>query len=190
MFHAYLAEYQPETLSKAGADTEQHTLQGQVQAHLVPFSPAEDGDGYARERNRHGERRLPVQRLAQQQPAGECGGGRGDGHEKLPEAGSDEKIAVEKAPVTEDVADKRREAQPEPGARVGIDRIRPADSDPKQYGKEENGHAEAQGVRDHGTHPVAFLVGEPRGDGPGDRYHQRDDLSQIWHRCLQGVRFP
>ena len=70
MVQAYLAEYQPDTLSNSGSDAEKHTFQRQLECELVLLATTgQDGDGDARQGDQHGQPGMPRHRLAQHKPA-------------------------------------------------------------------------------------------------------------------------
>ena len=74
MLQADLAEHQAHALSHAGADAQQHALQGQLQRELVSFARAvEDGDGDAGQGDGHRQPGTPGEGFAEQRPAGERG---------------------------------------------------------------------------------------------------------------------
>ena len=81
VLHADFAEDESYALAQAGAEAQQDAFEGEGQVHLVVSVAAEDGYGYAAECYGHGEHGCPGEGFAEDDPAGDGGHGRGEGHE-------------------------------------------------------------------------------------------------------------
>ena len=150
----------------------------------MPAVTAHDGDANASQGHGHCKDGGPAEGLAKHYPAGDCGHGRGQGHEKLPEPWAYVEVAVEQAVVPKDISHQGRKSQPEPGVAVCVNRIRPADGNPQQNGQHNRGHNQPERVCDHCAHPLAGFCGKPGGYRPGRRHHKRDYFSKVIHHCI------
>ena len=182
-------EREPQALPHAGADAQQHPARREIEAHPSAAAPprfgligrpaAENRHRNARRRHRHPRQGLRREALAQQEPPRQGRNRRGEGHEELAEARTDEQIGVEQAVVAKHIAHRARCQQPAPGGGIGPRRDGRTGADPEQRADEEEREHHAQHIDHVGTETAAHRLAQQRAHRPGDGHRQRNRLAEI-----------
>ena len=188
VFQAHGRERQPQALPHPGADAQQHAARREIEAHFAPVPPlvlpigrtaAENRHRDARHRHRHPRHGLRREPFAQQEPPRHGRNRRGDGHEELTEARTDEQIGIEQAIVAKHIAHQPRGQEPAPGGGIGLGRQGRTRADPQQRTDEEQREHHAQHVHHVRTETAAHRFAQQGAHRPRDGHRQRDRFAEV-----------
>ena len=160
----------------------------EIEAHFAPAPPftllvgrpaAENRHRDARRRHRHPRQGLRREALAQQEPPRQGRNRRGEGHEELAEARTDEQIGVEQAIVAKHIAPQPRSQEPAPSGGIGPRRKGRTRADPQQRADEEQREHHAQHVHHVRAETTAHRFAQQGAHRPGDGHRQGNRLAEI-----------
>ena len=181
-------ERQPQALPHSRTDAQQHAARREIEAHFAPAPPlvlpigrpaAENRHRDARRRHRHPRQGLRREPFAQQEPPRHGRNRRGEGHEELTEARTDEQIGVEQAIVAKHIAHQPRSQEPAPGGGIGPRRKGRTGADPQQRADEEQREHHAQHVHHVRAETAAHRFAQQGAHRPGDGHRQGNRLAEI-----------
>ena len=115
MIHAYLAQYQANTLTDSSTHGKEHAVQRQLQRQPMMRASPQHGDTDTRKRYQHGYDAHQRHSLTQRHPSHQGGSEWCQRHEELTIARTDDDITLEETEVADNVAYESRQQHP-PGS--------------------------------------------------------------------------